>query len=66
MESDGPKILFWEWVVKGKTTAPIVPISGSEFADFGLNCCIPAENPANSISGRSLMLSALLFTTRDC
>ena len=50
MESDGPKILFWGWVVKGKKIAPIVPISGSEFADFGLNCCLPVEDPQEQIS----------------
>jgi hypothetical protein len=53
VESDSPKILFWEWVVKPEFAFPNSPLFLAKIDDFGLECCIPEENLKNKSSGKN-------------
>jgi len=54
VESNGQKIFFWEWGVKGKLPPQIIFIFHPKIADFRLNYCILKKNTKNKASGRSL------------
>jgi hypothetical protein len=57
VDSDDPKILFWEGGVKEEICLPEVPHFLAKVVDFRLYYCILEENAKNSTSGRNQFLN---------